>query len=320
MLAFLFVGLCFALPIVSLSAAEWSLTRTDSGYQVHINGKLFAGYRTDFKGTPIIWPIIGPTGREMTRAYPMRNEGKTSEKIDHEHHRSLWFNHGAVNGEDYWTIQPSVIKHKQFVEADTFANGALLVTENDWINKAGQIVCADLRTIRFGLSGENRIIDFDVKVTAVAETVVFGDTKEGSFGVRVPGSIDGDGLGRNNTKHSAGTIINAENLDGDAAWGKRSPWVDYYGTLENGDIAGIAIMNHPKSFRYPTHWHVRTYGLFAANPFGIHDFEKGQDADAGSLTMKKGDSFTLRYRVVFHTGTPTETNLPKIFDEYSALP
>jgi len=298
-----------------LTAAEWSLERTDKGYQVNIDGKLFAEYLTDFKGTPIIWPIIGPTGQEMTRSYPMVPEGKPSEKKDHEHHRSLWFNHGKVNGGNYWALTPCVVRHKRFGKAEQDTQGAVLITENDWINQNGDVLCTDLRTIRFGLCGENRLIDFDITVTAVADTVVFGDTKEGSFGIRVPGRFDSD-ANRKDSNYSGGTIINAEGLTGDNAWGKRSAWVDYSGELENGDVVGMTIMNHPSSFRYPTYWHVRTYGLFAANPFGVHDFVTGEKVDAGSLTLKKGDSFTLRYRVLFHKGTSENVDLSKIFEEY----
>jgi len=307
------------LPALTLTAAEWSLEKTDQGYKATIDGKLFTEYLTDFRGTPIMWPIIGPTGQEMTRSFPMVPEGKPSEKLDHPHHRSLWFNHGDVNGNDFWAIKPSVIKHKRFVKAEKEAQGLLLITENEWLDKDGAVLCTDLRTIRFGLHGESRLIDFDVTVTAVADPLVFVDTKEGSFGIRVPGRLDDDGS-RKDKSRPGGTIVNAEGLKGDAAWGKRSAWVDYSGELDNGDVVGIAILNHPSSFRYPTYWHVRTYGLFAANPFGVHDFVKGEKVDTGSLPMKKGDTFTLRYRVVFHKGTAENIDLPKMFEEYSTLP
>lgn len=305
------------LPTLSLCGAEWSLLETEEGYEIRLDDKLFAGYRVDFKGTPIIWPVIGPTGREMTRSYPMNPQGKPSEKIDHEHHRSIWFDHGDVNGEDYWKITASTIRHKRFIEAKKKDDGVVLVTENEWVDKSGKTICTDRRTIRFGLLGETRVIDFDVTVAAAVENVVFGDTKEGSFGVRVPGRFDSDKK-RRDPSHHGGTIVNAEGLRNDAAWGKRSSWVDYYGELENGDLVGIAILNHPESFRYPTYWHVRTYGLFAANPFGVHDFVKGENPDAGKLVLeKKGDSFTLRYRLLFHKGTTTGIDLPKCFEEYS---
>src|SRR5690606_24989744 len=123
--------------------------------------------------------------------------------------------------------------------------------------------------------------------------LVFGDTKEGSFGVRVPTAMDVD-------RKQGGKITTSEGADDGAAWGKQASWVDYCGPVD-GEVVGIAILNHPESFRYPTHWHVRTYGLFAANPFGIHDFT-GAAAGAGNLELAAGESITLRYRVIFHKG------------------
>ena len=84
----------------------------------------------------------------------------------------------------------------------------------------------------------------------------------------------------------------------------------------DGKTAGVAILNHPSSFRYPTYWHVRTYGLFAANPFGLHNFI-GKEHD-GSHAMEKGDSFTLRYRVIFHRGDVKAARIQEAFNEYAA--
>ena len=73
------------------------------------------------------------------------------------------------------------------------------------------------------------------------------------------------------TTKRAGRSPTPKGITDDAAWGKASPWVDYVGPVD-GKTVGVAILNHPLSFRYPTTWHVRMYGLFAANPFGWHDF------------------------------------------------
>ncbi len=80
---------------------------------------------------------------------------------------------------------------------------------------------------------------------------------------------------------------------------------------------GIAILNHPSSFRFPSHWHVRPYGLFAANPFGLHDFNPSLKEGAGSHEMKQGDKFTLRYRVIFHKGDEKEGKIADAFKKYS---
>ena len=57
-----------------------------------------------------------------------------------------------------------------------------------------------------------------------------------------------------------------------------------------------------KNPRHPTWWHVRDYGLFAANPFGQHDFEKLPDKTAGNLMVPAGKSVTFRYRFYLHEG------------------
>jgi len=139
--------------------------------------------------------------------------------------------------------------------------------------------------------------------------VTFGDTKEGMFGLRVASSMDVN-------KKRGGLILNAEGLRDDAAWGKPSAWVDYSGPL-GGRTVGIAILNHPDSFRYPTHWHVRTYGLFAANPFGWHDFGIGK---SGTYTLPQGHSLRFSYRVIFHDGDAQAARIAEHFRQYASPP
>jgi VCBS repeat-containing protein len=116
------------------------------------------------------------------------------------------------------------------------------------------------------------------------------------------------------TSQLGGTVLNANgDKDGDA-WGKAAPWVDYVGPVKDNTV-GIAIMNHPSSFRFPTYWHVRTYGLFTANPFGLHHF-KGDNNIDGSHTLAKGETMTLRYRVYIHKGTTQEAEIAKQFKIY----
>jgi len=299
------------LLMAGLSAAELALKQTDTGYEVFIGDKIFAGYVTDLGGAPIVYPIIGPTGKNFTRDYPMVRtyEGV---KADHPHHRSLWFAHGDVNKLDFWGAKDKIV-HKRFVKAECDGKTALLVTENELINSNNQVVCREVRTLRFAATEDKRIIDFDITITAEQDKVVYGDTKEGTFGIRVPEVIAAE-------TRLGGNFVNAEGKVGERdAWGKRSPWVDYFGTLD-GEKVGIAILNHPSSFRYPTYWHVRNYGLFAANPFGVHDFESLQDTKAGEFVLSKGESFTLRYRVLFHKGDATEAKIAEAFKEYAELP
>jgi hypothetical protein len=252
--------------------------------------------------------VIGPTGKEMTRAWPMRKDNP-DEKTDHVHQKSFWFDHGNVNGVDFWgeeaKIQGKQV-HTELVKAEGGKIGTL-VTKTEWVGPDGAKILADERTMRFGGDDKSRWIDFDVVVTALADEVTFGDTKEGSFVLRIAESMRTD-------RKTGGRIITSEGLTDADAWGKPAAWVDYHGPVAD-ETLGIAILNHPSSFRYPSHWHVRTYGLFAANPWGLGDFT-GVKQD-GSHKMKKGESLSLRYRVIFHSGDEKQGKIAEAFAEYS---
>jgi hypothetical protein len=285
------------------AAGEVTAERSERGVVVRIDGRLFAEYLTDVRGTPAVWPIIGPTGRGMTRAYPMAEQ--PGERTDHWHHRSLWFTHGDVNRLSFWHRE--TIKHREFVKVEG-GKQAVIVTRNDWIRDDGTRVCEDERTLTFGADGDARWIDFDITIKAGDGPVTFGDTKEGTFGVRVAETMKVDAkLG--------GKIVNSEGQEDSAAWAKRAAWVDYHGPVDDQRV-GVAILNHPTSFRFPTYWHVRTYGLFAANPFGVRDFTGDKSAD-GSHTLAAGESITLRYRVLFHKGDEKEGKVAEAFEKYA---
>jgi methane monooxygenase PmoA-like len=299
------------LVLVGPARADVGVKKTDSGVEVTLDGQPFATYVFNSGFKPIIWPIIGPTGKEMTRAWPLRElpPGDKSEAVDHVHQKSFWFDHGNVNGIDFWaetSRQQGKQKQTELIKAEGGKVGTV-VTKNDWVGPDGMRLLTDVRTVRFGGDKETRWIDFDVVVTAVADEVTFGDTKEGSFGLRIAESMRVD-------KKTGGKITTSEGLENEKAWGKPAAWVDYHGPVQ-GETLGIAILNHPSSFRYPTHWHVRTYGLFAANPWGLHDFTNGKEESA--LKMKKGDSFSLRYRVIFHKGDEKQGKIAEAFAGYT---
>jgi len=305
----LVVSLCAVvfLACVSTVEAEVGMKKTDTGIEVTLDGQPFATYIFDSGFKPVIWPIVGPTGKEMTRAWPLRKDD-ASEKTDHVHQKSFWFDHGNVNGVDFWA-ETSKLQGKQVHKELSKAEGGkvgTLVARTDWNGPDGKTLLSDVRTVRFGGDKEMRYIDFDVVVTAVADEVTFGDTKEGSFGVRVNEEMKVE-------RKTGGKIISSEGLENEKAWGKPAKWVDYHGPIR-GETLGIAILNHPSSFRYPTHWHVRPYGLFAANPWGLHDFTNGKERS--DHTMKKGDSFTLRYRVIFHKGDEKQGKIEEAFVSY----
>ena len=270
-------------------------------------GDLLAIHRVDGAYKPFLFPLVGPTGRGVTRPFPI--EKVEGDDIDHPHHESFWFTHGRVNDIDFWSVKKGTIRE---TAREVVASGPVLgrlKTRDDWIGPDGAKVCEDERVLTVYDAKTVRILDFEVELKATAGPVVLGETKEGSFAVRVASSMDVD-------KKTGGKIRNAEGLEDAAAWGKPSAWVDYSGPLA-GETVGIAILNHPTSFRYPTTWHVRTYGLFAANPFGGPEFKVDGYADH---RLAEGESVRLAYRVILHKGGAEAVDLPRRFALYAAPP
>jgi hypothetical protein len=300
----------FLLPlvlVVTAAAAEVTAERSSSGVVVKIDGQFFTEYLTRSGNKPILWPVLGPTGKPMTRSYPM---GKApGETKDHPHQRSIWFTHGDVNKISFWDQSPKAgsIVHREFVKV---AGGptAIIVTRNDWLGPDGKKQLEDQRALRFGTQDDARWIDFDITLEATGGAVHFGDTKEGSFGVRVAETLAVD-------SKLGGTIVNSQGQRDTNAWGKRASWVDYFGPVDH-ETAGIAILNHPSSFRYPTYWHVRTYGLFAANPFGDKSFTT-RPGDDGSYTLPAGENLVLRYRLVLHRGDYQQARIAQLYADYA---
>lgn len=303
--------LSLAALAIPCRGAEITAERSPHGVIVKIDGQPFTEYLTRSGTKPVLWPIIGPTGKPMTRAWPM--EGKPQLTHDHPHHRSLWFTHGGVNGIDFWSEppgnkRPGSIVHRDFTKIKS-GPVAEIVARDDWLGPKGKKVCEDERRFLFGVEDDSRWIDCTITIRASEGPVRFGDTKEGAFGLRVPDSIRVD-------SKEGGQIVNSRDQVGeDACWGKPAEWVDYHGPLD-GRTVGIAIMNHPSSFRYPARWHVRNYGLFAANPFAEHEFD-GDASHPVSYTLPKGEEIVLRYRVLLHRGDEKQGRVAEAFAQYA---
>lgn len=294
-------------PATGVKIAEHAKSLT-----VEINGKLFTEYCFADVPRPHFYPVMGPTDAAIVRHWPMK-EGVPDEEHDHPHHKSLWFTHGSVNGIDFWTEgdKKGKIVHEGFAEVSSGPQVGVIVAQNKWVAPDGKVVCTDTRTHRFYNRQDDRIMDFEVTVRAINGKVTFGDTKEGSLGIRLAPTMQAEG------KVAKGHIINSDGLKEQAgAWGKRAEWCDCYGPV-NDQTVGVAIFDHPGNPRHPTWWHVRGYGLFAANPFGQHDFEN-KPAGTGDLVIPDGQSVTFRWRFYIHKGDATEGKVAEHYREYAA--
>jgi hypothetical protein len=309
--------LCLLLAATPLGA-EITLEIKDASLRVEIAGELFTEYRSDRK-VPCLYPLISPSGGGLTRNYPLTEAGE-DEQPDHPHHISMWMTHGLVNGVDFWAQhlkRKGTIVHKSFGPSTSSATSTGRLTESasfsvnlSW-EEGDTVHLTEVRTYTITASGKTRTIDVTSILSAPNADAVFGDTKEGSFALRLAPSL------RLKGKAAKGAILNSNGETNNDCWGKRAAWVAYSGPDYSGKPAVVAVFDHPSNLRHPTWWHARDYGLVAANPFGQHDFERKKDKHLGDHTLKKGESLTFRHRVLLHHGTTDSAGLENAMKSFS---
>jgi len=266
----------------------------DATVSVRIGGSLFTRYLCGQDGSkPCLYPLIGPFGQGVTRAYPF--EEVEDDSTDHIHHRSVFVAWGDVNGCDNWGEEAGHgrMVHRYFDAVESGPVFARIVSLNDWVDADGNRLLQDRLSYTFyNCPASFRLFDVDVTLYASEGEVRFGDTKEGGIlSFRVAAPMEAKRTGR--IENSFGGVNENE------TWGKRASWCDYSG-LVGGHTVGLAAFDHPSNPRYPTYWHVRNYGLMTANPFGLSQFI-GEGYD-GSLVLASGQNLCFRYRVLVHAG------------------
>jgi Methane oxygenase PmoA len=330
--ALLFAAAMWALP----ASAQVKIAPGGQKLSVEIDGKPF----TDFyvAGTafgaevtkPYLWPLRAPSGTYVTRMWPMENVAEEQKTLkDHQHQRGLWFAHDTVNKLDFWNNEASYktpnrgrITLKKMAEVKSGKDRGSIAATFDWTNMEGSTsVLTERRVMTFYAGQPNRVFDIEITLTA-NQAVTFGDGKDGVLGIRmrpvlqeIAQKIRGGGVEEG--VPGTGHITNADGLAGEKeVWGKPSKWCDYSGDV-NGEKVGIAILDHPDNPRHPVRWHVRGYGLFAANPWGLAVFTNDKSQD-GSMTVEPGKSLRYRYRVIIHPGDATSADLAAQWSKFAA--
>jgi hypothetical protein len=274
---------------------------------------------------PYLHPLRSAQGTIVTRGFPMVKD-IPGESKDHPHHRALYFAHGDINGVDFWgegqatraqqTAQGKFYSSEELPKGRTVfrkldkaeggAKSGSLEAQFDLVRPDGKPMGSETQSYVFRGDANERIIDCEFTLTADRGPLKLGDTKEGTFAIRVATAL----------QTPTGKMLNSEGKVGETEiWGKRANWVDYSGTVK-GEKLGIAIFDNPKNIKHPTYWHARGYGLFAVNPFGEHDFYSDPKRD-GSVTIPAEGSLTLRYRVVIHHGDAAEAHVAEAYVPYA---
>ena len=291
---------------------------------VLIDGKPFTSYIYEHsQKKPSLYPLRTADGKVITRGYPL--EPHPGERADHPHHVGLWFNYGDVNGLDFWNNSDAIpadraprmgtIVHKRIVETISGKDKGELKVQMDWVDSKGTLLLQEDTQFVFQGDAKSRVIDRITRLTALKEPVVLGDNKEGVLGMRMARSLEQpssapdvflDANGKPNLAKIVnndgvtGNYIGSDGKTGDAVWGTRGPWTMLQGKVE-GEPVTIAILDHPENPGFPTYWHARGYGLFAANNLGQKVFDPKQPE--AKRAIAPGSSMTFRHRILILNGS-----------------
>jgi hypothetical protein len=324
----------------SQKAFDVKLIRNDDRQKVDviINSALFTSYNypADIE-KPFLFPVNSPDGSTLTRGFPIEPRG--GERVDHPHHIGLWFNHGNVNGLDFWNNSSDIpaakkdtyghIVHKGIIKTSDGSNGILEVAL-EWQDNKGNVVITENTRYVFSGTETSRTIDHISVLKAVNEAVIFDDSKEGMFAIRVDRAFEmpsdeslifTDSQGNPTTVKKTdnigvtGMYFSSNGLKGDLVWGTRNDWVILQGRKNNAVIS-MAMFDNPANPGYPAYAHARGYGLFSINNFGQRSYDPKMEAR--SFKLEKGESVTLYHRFYVQSGKELTTEEAiRIFEDFS---
>src|SRR5258706_9180640 len=317
---------------------EVATREPDRRVDVTVDGNPFTSYvwPTTLK-KPTLYPIRAASGTLVTRGWPL--DPRPGERVDHPHQVGLWFDHGDVNGLDFWNNSDAIpaaradkmgtILHRAVRGAKSGpAEGTLDVTA-EWVNSQGKPLLREDTRFVFRAADGLRAIDRITTLTALDAPVTFTDNKEGLIGMRVARELEQpatipevftDAAGHAttvpmlNNDGVTGHYRSSEGLEGDSVWGTRGRWA-----MLTGDVDGVpvtlAILDHPNNVGFPTYWHARGYGLFAANPLGTKVFSNGKSER--NFRLAPGQSTTFRHRILILSGTATPNQIETHYRDFT---
>lgn len=309
--------------------------------EVWIDGDLFTAYiYPNHIAKPVLYPLMTASGKALTRGFPL--DTVPGERVDHPHHIGHWMNYGDVNGLDFWnnsTARPAedkhmygTIFHKEVRNIQGRDDMGMLEVVNEWKTPDGVVLLEEQTRFIFSVQGNSRIIDRITTLHALNQEVSFKDNKEGMFAVRVTRAMElpsekpdifMDAHGNptetkvlDNTGVN-GNYLSSEGIEGGDVWGTRARWMKLYSTME-GEKVSMVIFDHPDNVGYPTYWHARGYGLFAANPLGQEVFSKGEQIL--DFKLAPNESVSFKFRLLVHSGKELRTeSIHSLADQFAEL-
>ena len=335
---FLIIGL--GISVASIAQREQVKIVKESNQDkidVFVGQKLFTSFLyPDTLEKPVLYPIYTSNGTTVTRGFPIHP--LPDEPTDHPHHLGLWFTYENVNGLDFWNNSYAIPAEKKhlygWIKTDKIleAEDGVLSYHANWTNQQNKVLLEETTKFEFSGTDHQRIIDRTTVLKANTD-VLFKDAKDGMLGLRVAHELqipstedkkftDDKGnvtiVKKSNDNIANGNYLSSEGKQGDDVWSTRAIWCKMYGKMGNDSVT-IAIIDHPGNPNYPTFWHARGYGLFAANPLGEKIFTNGKSEK--NLRLKKGESVKFFYRIIIDDNkrTISADELNKIAGDFAKI-
>jgi hypothetical protein len=327
-----------ASPKSSMANITFIPHEAEKRIDVMADNRLFTSYCwIDKVFKPILYPVLTAGGNAITRGYPLNP--RPGERVDHPHQIGVWLTYGDVDGLDFWNNSEAIpadkksgygtIKH---IKTDQLKGGkgeGIMVTTESWVNQSGKELLSEKTEYHFIAKESIRMIDRITTLTATGKDVSMKDNKEGMFGMRVARQLElpskeelilTDSKGNPTTvakmsnEGVTGNYRSSEGVTGEAVWATRAKWMELTGVVNNEKVA-VVILDHPKNQSYPTYWHARGYGLFAANPLGWSAFSNGKETL--NFSIPSGKSSIFRYRILIQSGDLTDAQINSYADEFA---
>jgi len=315
---------CSAQPSKETTRFNIVENEADKRVDITIDGEPFTSYiYPDELMKPVLYPLRTSKGTFVTRGWPM--DPRPGERVDHPHHVGMWFNYGNVNGLDFWNNSTAIpaekkdgfgtIKHVSVNNMTADNDKAELEVTMNWQKPDGTNLLKEETKYIFTGEGDERAIELITKLTALDEDVSFMDNKEGLLGIRLARELehpsdkpekftDANGIATDvaqmNNEGVTGKYRSSEGIEGDSVWATRGRWVNLNGKIGDEPVS-LVILDNPGNVGYPTYWHARGYGLFAANPLGQKEFSKG--VETLDYKLKAGQSVVFKYKVLINSGS-----------------
>jgi Methane oxygenase PmoA len=325
-------------PLSSGPAVHLEARPPDHRVDVLVDGQPFTSYRyEETLKKPVLYPLRSDRGQLVTRGFPL--DPRPGESEDHPHHIGLWLNYGDVNGVDFWNnsatlsaeeqAKMGLIRHRRVVSARDGRGHGELEIEAEWLLPGGKPALVEKTRFVFHASAGERAIDRLTTLEAVGARVSMPDNKEGFLGLRVARGlehpshetrtfVDAEGratkVGPAGASEAQGHYLTSEGAEGEKAWGTRARWTLLTGSADAAPVS-VAILDHPDNPGFPTYWHARGYGLFAANPLGASAFSEAKEFMRFAIDPDRPARFG--YRVVILSKQATREDIESRYRDFA---